>query len=105
MQQDFDKAKIVFENISKRKWQTALKAQTVKDRNFRNLVQWLYLKEPSNQATFSDYRYLLVKIQTIQEFEGLEYLAERKINTKSSTPTNVINVFKYPPVSGLGKLN
>ena len=50
----FDKAKIVFENISK--MANCIKAQTVKDRNFRNLVQWLYLKEPSNQATFSDYQ-------------------------------------------------
>ena len=105
-QKDFDKAKIVFENISKRKWQTALKkAQTVKDRNFRNLVQWLYLKEPSNQATFSDYQVFISQNSNYPRIGRLQYLAERKINTKSSTPTNVINWFsKYPPVSGLGKL-
>ena len=45
-QKDFENAKITFNHISKRKWNSALKAsKKVKDREFRNLVTWLYLKQ------------------------------------------------------------
>ena len=54
---DFEKAKETMKFIKERKWNSAMKsAEKVKDRDFRTLITWMYLKTTGNSATFNDYK-------------------------------------------------
>ena len=54
---DFSKAKEKIKFIKAKKWNSALKsADKVKDREFRTLVNWMYLETTGNAATFNDYK-------------------------------------------------
>ncbi len=103
---DFEKAKIIFENISKRKWSTALKqTKRVKDKDFKDLVQWIYLKELSNSASFTDYKNFISRNGNYPRIGRLQYLAEKKINLRTNNPITILSWFnEYPPVSGYGRL-
>ena len=105
-QKDFEKAKIVFEHIKNKKWITAYKSSTrMKDKDFKNFIQWLYLLKTGNNASFNDYTTFVQKNTYYPRIGRLQYLAEQKINLKNSTPNIIINWFEnYPPVSGTGKL-
>ncbi|MEK9638998.1 MAG: hypothetical protein VW126_05055, partial [Pelagibacteraceae bacterium] len=55
-EKDFKLAKEIFELVKKGKWNSALPiVNKVSDREFRNYVNWLYLLQPGNQSTFTDY--------------------------------------------------
>ena len=59
---DFEKAKEVLKLIKSKKWNTALKAsKRVKDKEFKNLITWMYLKQRGNQASFADYQNFIIK--------------------------------------------
>ena len=105
-QKDFEKAKVVFDFIRSKKWNSALKTTTkVKDKEFRDLVKWLYLLETGNSASFNDYKNFIEKNSDYPRIGRLRYLAEHKIYLKNNSPTAIINWFnKYPPVSGMGKI-
>ena len=54
---DFEKAKETMKFIKEKKWNSAMKsAEKVKDRDFRTLITWMYLKTTGNSATFNDYK-------------------------------------------------
>ena len=56
-QKDFVKAKETIQLIKDKKWNSALKsAAKVKDRDFRNLINWMHLKTTKNGASFSEYK-------------------------------------------------
>ena len=99
-------AKEVFANIKEKKWKTALKiTKKVKNKDFKNLVQWIYLKEKGNNATFSDYINFIDKNPDYPRINRLKYLAEHKINLKTNSPNTVIGWFESsPPLSGFGKI-
>ena len=99
-------AKEVFANIKEKKWKTALKiTKKVKNKDFKNLVQWIYLKEKGNKATFSDYINFIDKNPDYPRINRLKYLAEHKINLKTNSPNTVIGWFESsPPLSGFGKI-
>jgi soluble lytic murein transglycosylase len=103
---DFEKAKDIFKLIKEGRWNSALKAsKNVKDREFRDLVNWMYLKTTGNKATFSDYQKFIEKNHDYPRISRLRYLAEHKVYLKNNSPTAIINWFeKYPPVSGMGKI-
>tara|TARA_B100000941_G_scaffold290546_1_gene272923 strand:+ start:3604 stop:5844 length:2241 start_codon:yes stop_codon:yes gene_type:complete len=105
-QKDFDRSKLVFENFKSKKWITGYKiSKKIKDDDFRTYVQWLYLLKTGNNASFSDYQIFIKKNSDYPRIGRLQYLAERKIYLKNSSPKNIISWFEeYPPVSGLGKL-
>jgi hypothetical protein len=51
-EKDYNLAKNIFSLIKKSKWNSALEqTKKIKDKEFKNLVTWLYLKERGNQAT------------------------------------------------------
>ena len=53
---DFEIAKSAFEFIKKKKWKTAIKiTKKARDKTLYSLVNYLYLLQPSNEATFYDY--------------------------------------------------
>ena len=77
----------------------------VKDKDFKNLISWIYLKEKSNKATFSDYINFIDNNPNYPRISRLRYLAEHKINLNSNSPNTVIGWFESsPPLSGFGKI-
>ena len=103
---DFAKAKETIKFIKSRKWNSAIKsAEKVKDRDFRTLITWMYLKTTGNAATFNDYKKFIEKNPDYPRINRIKYLAEQKIYLKNSSPTSIINWFeKNPPLGGLGKI-
>ena len=105
-EKDFRIAKDVFTLISKGKWNSALeKNKKIKDKEFKNLVTWLYLKQSGNQATFTDYQNFITKNSDYPRIGRLRYMAEHKIILENSTPKSIINWFKdNEPLSGTGEI-
>ena len=105
-EKDFLKAKNIFNLIKKGKWITALQqTQKVKDKEFKNLVMWLYLKERGNQATFNDYKNFISENFDYPRISRLKYMAEHKIILDNTTPKIIINWFNgSEPLSGTGKI-
>ena len=103
---DFDKAKETIKFIKAKKWNSALKtASKVKDREFRTLVNWMYLKTTRNSATFNEYKKFIEQHDYYPRINRIRYLAEQKIYLRNNSPTSIINWFeKYPPLGGLGKI-
>ncbi len=103
---DYSYAKEVFLNISEKKWTSAFRiTKKVKDKDFKNLISWIYLKEKSNKATFSDYINFIDNNPNYPRINRLKYLAEHKINLNSNSPNTVIGWFESsPPLSGFGKI-
>jgi len=103
---DFEIAKSVFESVDKKKWQTALKiSKRAKDKTLYNLVNWLYLKQTTNSATFYDYSIFINSNSEYPRINRLRYLAEHKINLKTNTPKSIIKWFNgNDPLSDFGKI-
>ena len=103
---DFARAKETIKFIKAKKWNSAIKsAEKVKDRDFRTLITWMYLKTTGNSATFNDYKKFIERNSDYPRINRIKYLAEQKIYLKNSSPTSVINWFeKNPPLGGLGKI-
>ncbi len=103
---DYAYAKEVFLNIKEKKWTTAFRlSKRVKDKDFQNLIWWMYLKEKSNKATFTEYINFIDKNPYYPRINRLKYLAEHKINLKSNSPNTIIGWFESaPPLSGFGKI-
>jgi len=103
---DFKIAKAIFNSIDKDKWKTALKlSQKTRDKDLYNLVNWLYLKRPSNNASFTDYTTFINNNPNYPRINRLKYLAEHKINLKFNTPTRIIKWFDgKEPLSDFGKI-
>ena len=105
-QKDFDRAKVTIQFIKDKKWNSALKsAAKVKDREFRNLINWMHLKTTRNGASFNEYKKFIEQNGDYPRINRIRYLAEEKIYLRNNSPTSVINWFeKYPPLGGLGKI-
>jgi len=103
---DYAYAKEVFSNISNKKWNTAFAlTKKVRDKDFKNLVDWIYLKERRNKASFDDYIKFIDRNPGYPRINRLKYLAEHKINLKTTSPNTVIGWFvSNPPLSGYGKI-
>ncbi len=105
-QKDFIIAQKTFGLIKRKRWNSAIK-EVEKSNNalLTDLVKWMYLKEPSNRATFYDYLDFINKKSNWPRINRLRYLAEHKINFKNVKPNDVIKFFeKEKPFSGFGKI-
>ncbi len=105
-QKDFDKAKEVIKFIKAKKWNSANKmAEKVKNKDFRDLITWMYLKTTRNSASFNDYKKFIERNSDYPRINRIKYLAETKIYLKNTSPTAVINWFNnHPPLGGIGKI-
>ena len=105
-EKDYKLAKNIFSLIKKRKWNSALEqTKKVKDKEFKNLVTWLYLKERGNQATFNDYQNFIDGNPDYPRISRLRYLAEHKIILENTSPKSIIKWFgDSEPLSGTGKI-
>ncbi len=103
---DYAYAKEVFLNIKQKKWTIAFRlSKKIKDKDFNDLIWWIYLKEKSNKATFSNYIDFIDKNPNYPRINRLKYLAEHKINLNSNSPNTVIGWFESSaPLSGFGKI-
>jgi len=103
---DFQRAKEVIKFVKSGKWNSASKAaEKVKDKDFKNLIKWMYLKTSGNSASFSDYQKFIEENKNYPRISRIQYLAEQKIYLKNNSPRSIINWFeKNPPVSGMGKI-
>ena len=105
-EKDYLLAKNIFNLIKKKKWNTAIEqTKRVKDKEFKSLVTWLYLKTNGNQATFIDYKNFIDKNSNYPRIGRLRYMAEHKIILENTTPKSVINWFdNNEPLSGTGEI-
>ena len=105
-QKDFERAKETIKFIKAKKWNSALKSSSkIKDNDFRDLINWMYLKTTGNSASFNDYKKFIEKNPDYPRINRIKYLAEQKIYLRNMSPTSVINWFqKNPPLGGLGKI-
>ncbi len=105
-QKDFERAKETIQFIKDKKWNSALKSsEKVKDREFRNLITWMYLKTTRNGASFNEYKKFIEQNEDYPRINRIRYLAEQKIYLRNNSPTSIISWFeKYPPLGGLGKI-
>ena len=103
---DFKIAKSSFEAIDKKKWKKALKiSKKSKDKTLYNLVNYLYLIRPSNNANFYDYASFINNNPNYPRINRLKYLAEHKINLKTNSPRSIIKWFgEEEPLSSFGKI-
>ena len=102
---DFALAKEVFSLVKAKKWISALKlSKKIKDKEFRNLITWMYLKQKGNRASFNDYVIFIENNPDYPRINRLRYLAEHKIISKNTTPKSIINWFQTSPFSGFGKI-
>jgi len=105
-QKDFKISKAAFKALEKRKWLTAIKiAKKAKDKTIFKLIYWLYLKEPSNAASFYDYVTFINLNPHYPRISRLKYLAEHKINLNTVPHDFVIKWFNgKAPLSSFGKI-
>ena len=105
-EKDYNLAKSIFSLIKKNKWNDALvQTKKVKDKEFKNLVTWLYLKQRGNQATFNDYQNFIARNPDYPRISRLRYMAEHKIILDNTSPKSIINWFgDSEPLSGTGKI-
>jgi soluble lytic murein transglycosylase len=105
-EKDFKLAKEIFELAKKGNWNSALPmVSKVSDREFRDYVNWLYLLQPGNQSTFTDYINFISRNEDYPRIGRLKYLAEHKIIVKNAGPRSVIDWFSQnEPLSGTGKI-
>ena len=90
----------------KKKWETALKlSKKSKDNTLHKLVNYLYLKKTSNNATFYEYANFIKNNDEFPRLNRLRYLAEHKINLKTNTPSVILKWFgEKEPLSDFGKI-
>ena len=92
---DFLVAQRVFNNIKRKRWDTANKlVKKSKNKDLKLLVQWMYLKERTNKASFYDYVNFINFNKEWPRINRLRYLAEHKIDFKKVKPGDVIDFFK-----------
>ena len=103
---DFAYAKETIKFIKGKKWNSALKsAQKVKESEFRNLINWMYLKTSRNGASFADYKKFIEQNSNYPRINRIRYLSEEKIYLRNNSPSSIISWFeKYPPLGGIGKI-
>ena len=105
-EKDYRVANNIFNLIKKNKWNSALELnKKIKDKDFKNLVTWLYLKQRGNQASFNDYQDFIARNPDYPRIGRLRYMAEHKIILENTSPKNIINWFgDSEPLSGTGKI-
>ena len=103
---DFLIAQKTFSLVKRKRWNSAMKeVRKSRSKLLKDLVTWMYLKEPSNNLTFQDYKKFIDKNPEWPRINRLRYLAEHKIEFKNVKPKEVLKFFeKKEPLSGYGKI-
>ena len=105
-EKDFEIAKKTFVHIKNRSWKSAFdSAKQSSDKLLLKTAKWIYLKEPTNSASFYEYVEFIENNKDWPRVNRLRYLAEHRIDYKNVAPNDVINFFAIiSPSSGYGTL-
>tara|TARA_Y100000590_G_scaffold467131_1_gene644928 strand:+ start:991 stop:3201 length:2211 start_codon:yes stop_codon:yes gene_type:complete len=103
---DLKIAKAAFAAVKQKKWQTALKiSKKAKNKMVFKMVNWFYLIQPNNSATFYDYLTFIHNNPNYPRINRLKYLAEHKMYLKSVSPKIIKKWFNgSDPLSDYGKI-
>jgi len=103
---DFKIAKTAFAAVKKKQWQTAIKlSKKAKNKMVFKTVNWLYLIQSSNSASFYDYLTFINNNPNYPRINRLKYLAEHKIYLNTVSAKVVKKWFNgKPPLSDYGKI-
>ena len=103
---DFNIAKASFKAIKKKKWKTAIKlSKKAKNKMVFKMVNWFYLIEPNNSASFFDYLTFINNNPNYPRINRLKYLAEHKMYLKTVSPKVIKKWFNgKEPLSEYGKI-
>ena len=103
---DFKIAKASFAAVKKKKWQTAIKlSKKAKNKMVFKMVNWLYLIQPSNSASFYDYLTFINNNPNYPRINRLRYLAEHKMYLKTVSSKVIKKWFNgKEPLSEYGKI-
>ena len=103
---DFKIAKNSFAAVKKKKWQTAIKlSKRAKNKMVFKMVNWLYLIQPSNSASFFDYLTFINNNPNYPRINRFKYLAEHKMYLKTVSPKVIKKWFNdKEPLSDYGKI-
>ena len=92
---DFLIAQKTFSLVKRKRWNSAMKeVRKSRSKLLKDLVTWMYLKEPSNNLTFQDYKKFIDKNPEWPRINRLRYLAEHKIDFKNVKPKEVLKFLK-----------
>ena len=105
-ERDFEIAFKAINFLEKNQYTNALKtAKRAKDKSIYDFVEWKYLLNTNNQASFYDYQSFIQRNNDYPRINRLKYLAEHKLNTKKISEKKIINWFNdEEPLSGFGKM-
>ncbi len=105
-EKDFKISQNIFNYIKRNNWKSAFKeAKKTSNPIISKLVDWSYLIESNNNASFYDYVAFIDKNNNWPRIDRLRYLAEHKIDFKEVAPAHVINFFQsIQPFSGYGEM-
>ncbi len=105
-EKDFKISQNIFNYIKRNNWKSAFKeAKKASNPIISKLVDWSYLIESNNNASFYDYVAFIDKNNNWPRIDRLRYLAEHKIDFKEVAPAHVINFFQsIQPFSGYGEM-
>ena len=103
---DYKIAKASLAAVKKKKWQTAIKlSKKAKNKMVFKMVNWLYLIQPSNSATFYNYLTFINNNPNYPRINRLKYLAEHKMYLKTVSPKVIKKWFNgKEPLSEYGKI-
>ena len=103
---DLNIAKAAFKAVKEKKWQTAIKiSKKAKNKMVFKMVNWFYLIQPNNSATFFDYLTFINNNPNYPRIGRLKYLAEHKMYLKSVSPKLIKKWFNgEEPLSEYGKI-
>ena len=103
---DLKIAKAAFKAVKEKKWQTAIKiSKKAKNKMVFKMVNWFYLIQPNNSATFYDYLTFINNNPNYPRIGRLKYLAEHKMYLKSVSPKVIKKWFNgEEPLSEYGKI-
>ena len=103
---DFKIAKASFKAVQKKKWQTAIKlSKKAKNKMVFKMVNWFYLIERNNAASFYDYLTFINNNPNYPRINRLRYLAEYKMYLKTVSPKVIKKWFNgKEPLSEYGKI-
>jgi len=103
---DLKIAKAAFKAVKEKKWKTAIKiSKKAKNKMVFKMVNWFYLIQPNNSASFFDYLTFINNNPNYPRIGRLRYLAEHKMYLKSVSPKIIKKWFNgEEPLSEYGKI-
>ena len=105
-ERDFEYAKQAINFMEKGNWRDARKtANKARAKSIYDFIEWRHLLTTGNNATFTEYKRFIERLDKYPRLGRIKYLAEHKISLQNQSPSEIIDWFnKHKPLSGFGKM-